>query len=691
MLPHTMLSHTWREWVFSGKAFLAGMLALYIAMALDLSRPYWALSAVYVVSSPFSGATKSKALYRVLGTVLGAAAAVFFVPVFVNAPELLSLVVALWTGTLLFISMLDRTARSYVFMLAGYTLPLIALPSVSDPDTIFATALARSEEITLGIVCASLVNSLVFPASLGAQFGERINIWLRDAGSWADEILRGEGASPLTPLKRQQLAADVSGLDLIISQLSYDHGTRDVVRYAKELRGRFLILLPVFSSLADRLYAVRLEHDQLPSELTALLQEAADWFKISNQPGSAQAAQALLARIAAQQTSDQLHGWDDLVLSGLLTRLKDVVELWRDCLVLRDRIAKGHYAPDAMDGSARNFSGASRHFDHALLAIKAGVVVVGILVACAIWIVLGWDQGSSFVAMVAVACSFFAAQDRPAPMIRFMLMWTLASVLASFVYLFGILPAATTFEMMVLALAPFLLLLGLKMTNPQTAVIGMLVSVNVATLIGIQDRYTADLTSFANGGVATVLGIGFAYVWINIAHPFGARFAAKRLLKAGWRDLADTAAGLRTGDPEVLSSRVLDRLGQLVPRLAALNERELQNVDGFADVRLAINIVTLQQQRSALCRESAGRIALVLVAVADHYRRQLKTGQIMVPDAALLKAIDTGLGAVVRNEGDTARGVIDALVGLRRVFFPQAPAPDLHATIQSHMLSLAAE
>ncbi|HBF28461.1 FUSC family protein [Rhizobium sp.] len=685
-----MLSYTWRDWVFSGKAFIAGMMALYIAMALDLSRPYWALSAVYVVSSPFSGATKSKALYRLLGTVLGATAAVVFVPTFVSAPELLSLVVALWTGTLLFLSMLDRSARSYVFMLAGYTLPLIALPVVGSPDTIFDIALARSEEIALGIICAAIVNMVIMPVSLGAEFGRRINGWLGDAGAWAEDILRGEGASPLTPIKRQQLAADVASLDLMISQLSYDHGTKDVARLAKALRGRLLMLLPTFSSLADRLHAVRLGCDVLPSELTTLLNDVADWFKACNQPGAQQMAQDLLDKIAAQQKSDPLQGWDDLVTSGLRTRMKDVVELWRDCLSLRDDIAKGEYTP-LREGFASQFSHASRHFDHALLGLKAAIVVAGILVACAIWIGLGWDQGASFVAMVAVACSFFAAQDRPAPLIRFMLVWTTVSVLASFVYLFGILPVATNFEMLALALAPFLFVLGLKMTNPQTTVIGMLVSVNLASLIAIQDRYSADLTSFANGGLATLLGIGFAQVWINLAHPFGAELAAKRLMKAGWRDLAATAAGLRAGDADRLVGRILDRLGQLVPRLASLNERELGNVDGFSDVRLAINVVTLQQERGSLCDASAEHVSKVLLAVADHYRRQLKASRVLVPDTDLLTVIDLALATVLSHEGTTARRAIDALVGLRRVYFPDVQASHLRAKPPSEPFSIAAE
>jgi uncharacterized membrane protein YccC len=119
---------SWRDWLFSAKVFAAAMLALFVAMALELPRPYWAMATVYVVSHPLTGATRSKAVYRIGGTLLGAAAAVILIPLFVNAPTLLCLVVALWTGSLLSISLLDRTPRSYLFMLSAYTLPMIALP-----------------------------------------------------------------------------------------------------------------------------------------------------------------------------------------------------------------------------------------------------------------------------------------------------------------------------------------------------------------------------------------------------------------------------------------------------------------------------------------------------------------------------------------------------------------------------------
>ncbi len=122
------------------------MLALWIAMYLGLPRPYWAMGSVYIVAHPLSGATRSKALYRVLGTLLGAAAGVAMVPPLVNSPPLLMAAVAIWVACLLYVALLHRTPRSYAFMLAAYTLPL-ALPSVDSPMGVFDLAVARRRNL----------------------------------------------------------------------------------------------------------------------------------------------------------------------------------------------------------------------------------------------------------------------------------------------------------------------------------------------------------------------------------------------------------------------------------------------------------------------------------------------------------------------------------------------------------------
>src|ERR1700728_3966428 len=131
------------EWLFSVKTFIAAMLAIYIALAIGLDRPYWAMATAYIVSQPLTGAMRSKALYRFIGTIIGGVAAVAMVPSLVNAPVLLSLAMAGWVGLCLYLSLLDRSPRAYMFMLAGYTAAIIGFPSVADPATTFQTALTR--------------------------------------------------------------------------------------------------------------------------------------------------------------------------------------------------------------------------------------------------------------------------------------------------------------------------------------------------------------------------------------------------------------------------------------------------------------------------------------------------------------------------------------------------------------------
>ncbi|WP_337267242.1 FUSC family protein [Oryzifoliimicrobium ureilyticus] len=671
------MGFSWRDWVFSAKAFVAAVLAVFVALSLDLPKPYWAMAAVYIVANPLAGATTSKGLYRALGTLLGAAAAVFFVPLFVNAPELLSLVIALWTGTLLFISMLDRTARSYVFMLAGYTLPLIALPTVGNPATVFDTALARTEEITIGIVCASLVSMVVFPVSVRTALSDRISAWLGDAGNWAFDILEGEGASPATPLNRQKLAADVLSLDLMISQLGHDADAHDIAKHAKELRGRLMMLLPMFSSLADRLHALKLTLGTVPSELSCLLHEMAQWLRNGTSEQKGNEVEYFIGEIEKLERHEGYWRWSELLRCSALERLKEIVQLWGDCLSLNEQIAKGRKL-GAWHPIFRNrrIIQDVRHYDLALLAFSAAVAFSGTLAASLFWIFTGWQNGAGFVSLTAVACSFFATSDRPAPLILAMFKWTAISLVVAFVYLFGILPLLNSFEMLVIAFAPPFLLLGLLITRQRYGMFALLLAVNSANFIALQDRYSADFTSFANEAIAALGGVGFALVWTLLTRPFGAEIAARRLVKAGWSDLAEMAAGKKDADQDRLAARSLDRLGQLVPRLAVIEDQELRKVDGYADIRLGFNVLMLQKNKAQLPADEQSLATEVTEGVAALYKERSRQGRAIEGAPQLRQTIDKALQAVASRIEGRDRSLVDALVGLRRALFPQDSPPE---------------
>jgi len=182
-------------------------------------RPFWALMTAYVVANPLAGAVRSKGLFRFIGTLIGGAAAVLLVPRFANAPELLSLALALWVAGCLCLSLRDRTPRAYAFMLAGYTAALIGFPSVDTPLAIFDTAVARLEEIGLGVLAATLVHSLVLPKSLSSSVLGLLDRTLGDTRAWLTDIAgRRDGGAEGARIDDAALAVQHLGSELNVGR-----------------------------------------------------------------------------------------------------------------------------------------------------------------------------------------------------------------------------------------------------------------------------------------------------------------------------------------------------------------------------------------------------------------------------------------------------------------------------------------
>ena len=179
------------DWIFATKTFIAGILALYIAFILNLAYPIWAIGTVFVIANPYAGMVSSKSVYRILGTLLGAVVSVIVTPVLINTPWLFSLFLAAWVGGCLYISLLDRTPRSYVFMLAGYTTVIISFNIIYFIDTasLFDMAVGRFLEISLGVICSAVVTTTILPMHIGPAVKLRVAKTLADTQQIFDRIL----------------------------------------------------------------------------------------------------------------------------------------------------------------------------------------------------------------------------------------------------------------------------------------------------------------------------------------------------------------------------------------------------------------------------------------------------------------------------------------------------------------------
>lgn len=640
------------DWLFSAKTFVAAMVALYIALAVPLPRPYWAMASVYIVSNTFVGATRSKALYRALGTAIGAAVSVLLVPPFVESPYLFSVIVATWTGAMLYLGLADRTGRSYVFLLAAYTLPLIALPTVTDPTTVFDLAITRTEEIVVGIVCASVIGSILFPSRLAPSITARTDGWFADAAQYAHDVLSGSGDIAGMLARQQRLAATVKGLDILLSQLSYDHASPDIVARAYALRGRMQLFLPVLSALSDPLGAWRRGAASRVPQFDALLVDVIKWFD-APLPGAhspvvndAEAAQ-LRARIASLRLTEprRLGAWDGALLANALWRLRLAIDVWQDCRALRTLIVE-------QDGSWRprfrhwRFEGTGVYADRGLMLFSSLSTAGFVVVVCWLWIASGWHDGANAVFVATIACCFFAGSDEPAPQIFKFFLATTVSVVASGVYLFAVLPYVHTFEMIVVSFAGPFLLVGTLIARPQFNAIAMIVALFTATFISLQGVYDANFMVFINGNLAVLAGIVFAFVWTRVTRPFGTEFAAQRLLRSTWADVALCASTLPIADEPTLFSRMLDRITQLIPRLSTSGPHHHPSIESFRDLRVASNALDLRRYRRGVSDDVSVAIEHVLSDVCAYYEHCVEERRRQPVPPNLIDAIDTALTRV---------------------------------------------
>ncbi|MGO4808147.1 FUSC family protein [Cupriavidus sp. 2MCAB6] len=655
-----------RQWLFSLKVYAAAMLALYIALALALPRPYWAMATVYLVSNPVTGATRAKAAYRVVGTLLGATAAVVTVPLLVNAPVLLMGAISLWSGALLYLSLLDRAPRNYIFLLSAYTLPIVALPAVSQPVEIFDLAIARVEEIAIGIVCAGMVSALFFPTKVAPTLRDRAAVWLGDAGQWAAEILSAApDSNAFSHENRHRLVSDISTIDQLIKQLSYDTEGTESLRNARALWERMAMLLPLLSSLAGVVRALRSQLAGIPEDLARHMTEMSRWIR----GGFYGPAPTQIPPATPPAANGMAPGWHASLVATANELLLALAALGEDCRALQrsigDRTTGSSESPLRVRGLSAD---RASHHDHGMLLFYACSTSLAVFCAGLLWIVSQWEAGAGAVVLAAVTSCFFATIEEPRSAAHSFLRWSGVCFAVSAFYLFAVVPYAHDFVTLAGMLAVPYLGIGLLLPRPGFNLIALLLSLNTASFANFQSVFDANFLATINGSLASIGGMLFAPLWAMATRPFGARVAARRLIRASWKDLAQAATCSEAPKVAKLGGRMVDRLNQLAPRLTA----SVGNMpsDGFAELQIGFSLLALRRGLSAMRPQARRAVTGVLNAVASHFRARLGTGTGSASPATLRACIEKAIGELAAFPGDGTRHALAALVVLRLTLYP---------------------
>ena len=237
------------------RTMLAIGLALYVSFSLQLLSPLSSVVTVLIVANPVTGALVSKSLWRLLGTVGGACAAVALFAAFAQSPILFVVALSLCIALACVVSTLLRYFQAYGAVLAGYTIIIVAAGSFADPQNIFLGALSRVSSVSVGLVVTALVfllTTLPKPSRLAAA----IEALVRDvaAGFLA---YRGDRTGWTATLPRAELLRRVNALDEQIVYAGADS-------YA--LRARMMPLRRGAEGLLGLLSTLEPLHDRLAED-----------------------------------------------------------------------------------------------------------------------------------------------------------------------------------------------------------------------------------------------------------------------------------------------------------------------------------------------------------------------------------------------------------------------------------------
>lgn len=596
------------DWIFATKTFVAGILALYIAFSLNLAYPIWAIGTVFVIANPYSGMTSSKSIYRLLGTLLGAIVSIAVTPFLINTPMLFTLFLASWVGFCLYISMLDRTPRSYVSMLAGYTTVIICYNMVYYADTvsIFDMALGRFLEITVGVVCSAIVTTTIFPMHIGPAVENRVAKTIQDIKALFDQILLDQKQLDNYNQLLGNITRDASDIHVLAVHLSYEKSKlQGMTKPLQEMLHQLTLLVANLVAMSERMKQLDQIEMTYRENLKAVQAHIAE-FLHDHHEIKAQELNFLpsqfesdFAALVASAPPEQ-----QVILNGLKMDIRHFIQNVRAVKLIWQRIQQGDDTlPESMTPLTTTYP--SLHRDHGV-AVRGGIsAFLIILIATAFWILSGWKAGFMLAEMAAISACILTAMDNPVPALKLFIRANLYSAVVVFIYAYGVFPHVTAFWELALVLAPFSIFCLMLFPHPPLAGLGLPLLMSSIMGLNLQNRYVLDQIAFFDASISAVIGLIISVYIIHIVRAMSPDMTVQRILALHYKAVRTTLYLPYGADFKKHLRSMLDRIGVLNSK--AVQSEHLKNDINWAliETSAVIDLTRLQELINKLPQQDA--------------------------------------------------------------------------------------
>ena len=633
--------------LFSLRLWASVCLTYYVTFALQLSEPTWAVTTAAIVCTPVLGASLRKAFFRMIGTVLGAIGIVILAAL-VRQDRIGFLVgLAFWCAVSAFVATLLRNFAAYAAALAGYTAAILASdvlgPVGATGGDVTFLAINRAIEICVGILCAGVVLALT-------DLGHSRRKLAAELASLSTAIMDGFADCFLTASSD---LTQFQGLrrDLLRRVIALDPTIDAAIGEASDLRYRSPVLQRAVSGLVETISAWR---------------KAAYEIALNRNPATESEARAIYNELPRDRLSPDASGSAKTpaeLRAGCCSAVRSLTRFNAETpsqRLLADSAAQG------MLGMARALNGLAGVVDPPDMipvrgmarlhvpdwlppSINALRAFLSIIAISLFWIASAWPNGALAITFCAIIVVLLPLQGDVAyfASMTFLKGCVLGSGVAA-VLVFAILPRATSFPSLCLALGLALLPLGFLLARAKTPLFFFAASVNFLPMLSINNTITFDASQFWNTSSAILVGIAVGAVAMLILPPLSPAIRTSRLLALTLADLRRLAKGASSRRQEDdWESRIVARFLAMPDQAEPVERAEL-----VAAIAVGNHIVRLRRVAPRFVPGAAVDAALQALAEG-------RSGEA----SERLKDIDRQLAALPRTRSGS-RAVLGLRAGL---------------------------
>ncbi|GBQ95957.1 fusaric acid resistance protein FusB [Acetobacter nitrogenifigens DSM 23921 = NBRC 105050] len=585
---------------FCLRTWLSVSLALAAALWFQISSPATAAVTVMILAQPLRGQTLSKALYRLLGTLIGAFVALFLTACFSQDRAVLLGCTGLWLGLCCVVGTLERDFRAYAAMLAGYTVALIAIGCIDSPQDAFAVTVNRVSAILIGIAATAAVNDVIGAPTAWNKLVSGLEATAREAQMIARNAVLGHSIPDAVTCA--ELAGRIMALTTQVSYARTEIGDGRV-RLAGA-RSAMVSLMEMLSRSRAIGYALEEGHVS-PS----MIKDVRAVFESASCPDSPPAAMKALEGLLERPRRSSEGVAEELTIEDawFAECSMALLSFWRwaedGVCTVRDGSATRNPAPDFPIAGHRDV----------IMALLNGLrLLIGFSLSAWLCILSGIPGSVAALSQASIIIMLAATTYNVRAFGMGALIGTpLAVAVAAFLNFF-VLTRGSEMTFLALASAPVVFGGCLLLLQPKTSAIGLNAGVFFFVMLGVSNKQEFNPADFVNRNVFYILAALLIFVALTLLLPPSARSRRFRVAMAIGFTLRSQCVGHDRQAGSVLISRNYDRLAHILLWNSYLPK-------SLSQVRVLSRMAELEDLAAALARarRHLGRAATIATIRAE--------------------------------------------------------------------------